>query len=294
MKLVSFLNNGVASYGILEGTQIRDISHALSAQWPDLKAMLGQDYRAVSAEVRDDAPVLNLADVELLPPIPNPAKVFCIGHNYEEHRVETGRPKTTFPAVFLRFADTLVPHGQSGWVPASSVEVDYEGELAVVIGRSGRHIPRVEALEHVAGYSCFNDISIRDWQRHTSQFTPGKNFPHTGGFGPWIVTADEIEDPQELELTTRLNGETVQHATTAQMIFPVNEIIEYISSFTQLYPGDVIASGTPGGVGVRRTPQLFMKAGDAVEVEIGSIGTLRIAMVAEAVAGDASRHHATR
>ena len=281
MKLVSFLSGGVASYGILEGAQIRDIGHALRRQWPDLKTMLGQDYSEIALETRASAPVLGLSEVELLPPIPNPAKVFCIGHNYEEHRVETGRPKTTFPAVFLRFADTLVAHGQSGWVPASSVEIDYEGELAVVIGRGGRHIPRAQALQHVAGYSCFNDISVRDWQRHTSQFTPGKNFPRTGGFGPWIVTADEISDPQELELTTRLNGETVQHATTAQMIFPVSEIIEYLSSFTPLSAGDVIASGTPGGVGVKRNPQLFMKAGDVVEIEIASIGTLRNTMVAE-------------
>jgi 2-keto-4-pentenoate hydratase/2-oxohepta-3-ene-1,7-dioic acid hydratase in catechol pathway len=281
MKLVSFLSRAVASYGILEGTQVRDIGHALRVQWPDLKTMLGQDYRKDASEARASAPVLDLSEVELLPPIPNPAKIFCIGHNYEEHRVETERPKTTFPSVFLRFADTLVAHGQSGWIPASSVEIDYEGELAVIIGRGGRHIPRAQALEHVAGYSCFNDMSVRDWQRHTSQFTPGKNFPRTGGFGPWIVTADEISDPQELELTTRLNGETVQHATTAQMIFPVSEIIGYISSFTPLSAGDVIASGTPGGVGVKRNPQLFMKAGDVVEIEIASIGTLRNTMVAE-------------
>ena len=282
MKLVSFLSRGVASYGILEGAQIRDIGHALRGQWPDLKTMLGQDYRKIASQALASAPVLELSEVELLPPIPNPAKIFCIGHNYEEHRVETGRPKTTFPAVFLRFADTLVAHGQSGWVPASSVEVDYEGELAIIIGRGGRHIPRAQALQHVAGYSCFNDISVRDWQRHTSQFTPGKNFPRTGGFGPWIVTADEISDPQELELTTRLNGETVQHATTAQMIFQDQRDYRVSpTSFTTLSAGDVIASGTPGGVGVKRNPQLFMKAGDVVEIEIASIGTLRNTMVAE-------------
>ncbi len=281
MKLISFLHEGAASYGVIEGAQVRDIGHTLRGQWPDLKTMLGQDYARIAAEAALNAPGVELSRLELLPPVPNPGKVFCIGHNYEEHRVETGRPKTTFPAVFLRFADTLVAHGQAGWVPASSVEVDYEGEMAVIIGRGGRHIPRAEALRHVAGYSCFNDISIRDWQRHTSQFTPGKNFPRTGGFGPWIITADEITDPQELALTTRLNGETVQHATTAQMIFPVNEIIEYLSSFTVLSPGDVIASGTPGGVGVKRNPQLFMKSGDVVEVEIGAIGILRNTMDSE-------------
>jgi 2-keto-4-pentenoate hydratase/2-oxohepta-3-ene-1,7-dioic acid hydratase in catechol pathway len=281
MKLISFLNQGAASYGILEGTRISDIGKVLREQCPDLKGLLGRDILKAATEARASAPSLDLAQVELLPPVPNPAKIFCIGHNYEEHRVETARPKTTFPAVFLRFADTLVAHGQTPWIPESSVEIDYEGEMAVVIGRGGRHISKEQALQHVAGYSCFNDISVRDWQRHTSQFTPGKNFPRTGGFGPWIVTADEISNPQELELSTRLNGQTMQHASTAQMIFPVDELVAYISSFTPLYPGDIIASGTPGGVGARRDPQIFMKAGDVVEVEIASLGTLRLTMAKE-------------
>ena len=164
-----------------------------------------------------------------------------------------------------------------------STEVDYEGELAVVIGRSGRRIRRDRALAHVAGYSCYNDISIRDWQRHTSQFTPGKNFVRTGAFGPWVVTADEIPDPQTLDLTTRLNGQVMQHANTAQMIFTVAEIIEYLSAFTVLTAGDVIVSGTPGGVGSKRDPQVFMKAGDLVEVEISGIATLRNPLAPEPV-----------
>ena len=227
------------------------------------------------------APRVALDSVELLPPVPDAGKIFCIGHNYEEHRVETGRPKTSSPAVFPRFADTLVGHGNQAWIPAESTEIDYEGELAVVIGRAGRRIARAEALSHVAGYSCFNDISVRDWQRQTSQFTPGKNFPRTGGFGPWLVTADEISDPQELSLETRLNGQVVQHANTDQMIFRVAELIEYLSTFTLLSPGDVIVSGTPGGVGAKRTPPLFMKAGDSVEVETGRVGTLRLGLAAE-------------
>lgn len=216
-----------------------------------------------------------LADLHLLPPIPNPAKIFCIGHNYEEHRNEMNREKLPYPAVFTRFADSQTGHGEPVLLPRVSSQLDFEGEMAVVIGRGGRYIASEEALEHVAGYSCYLDGSVRDWQRHTSQFTPGKNFPGTGGFGPWMVTADEIPDPQTLELTTRLNGAVVQHANTGQMIFSVRELIAYCSSFTPLLPGDVIVSGTPGGVGVRREPQLFMKAGDGVEVEIGSIGTLR-------------------
>ena len=276
MRLVSFRVDGRSGYGVLDGASIADVGSLLGADFPDLQSILGHDdslarLRSAITEARR----LPLDSVELLPPIPNPAKIFCIGHNYEEHRLETGRPKTTYPAVFVRFAASQVAHEQAAWIPSVSREVDYEGELAVVIGRGGRRIRREDALAHVAGYSCYNDISIRDWQRHTSQFTPGKNFVRTGAFGPWIVTADEIPDPQSLELTTRLNGQVMQHAHTAQMIFTVAEIIEYLSAFTVLAAGDVIASGTPGGVGAKRDPQVFMKPGDLVEVEISGVATLR-------------------
>ena len=284
MKLVSFRVDGRSGYGVLDGTAIADAGTVLGPDFPDLKSTFGQDdslARLGAAAAR--AGRIALDDVELLPPVSNPAKIFCIGHNYEEHRVETGRPKTTYPAVFVRFAESQVAHQQAAWVPSVSSEVDYEGELAVVIGRGGRRIPRGEALAHVAGYSCYNDISIRDWQRHTSQFTPGKNFVRTGAFGPWIVTADEIPDPQTLDLTTRLNGQVMQHANTAQMIFSVAEIIEYLSAFTVLASGDVIVSGTPGGVGSKRDPQVFMKAGDLVEVEISGVATLRNPLAPEPV-----------
>ncbi len=282
MKLVSFRVDGRSSYGVLDGAAIADVSSVLGQDFPDLKSTLGQENSlARLREAAGQARSVALDAVELLPPVPNPAKIFCIGHNYEEHRVETGRPKTTYPAVFVRFAESQVAHQQAAWIPSVSTEVDYEGEMAVVIGRSGRRIPRDQALAHVAGYSCYNDISIRDWQRHTSQFTPGKNFLRTGAFGPWIVTADEIADPQSLDLTTRLNGQVMQSANTAQMIFTVAEIIEYLSAFTLLVPGDVIVSGTPGGVGAKRDPQVFMKAGDLIEVEIGAVGTLRNRLVPE-------------
>ncbi len=172
-------------------------------------------------------------------------------------------------------------HRQPAIIPRVSTEIDYEGELAVVIGKAGRYISKQRALSHVAGYSCYNDISVRDWQRHTTQFGPGKNFPSTGGFGPALVTADEIPDPQNLELTTRLNGEVVQHANTGQMIFSVADLIEYCSSFTALIPGDVIATGTPGGVGMKRNPPLYMKPGDKVDVIISSIGTLQLELTQE-------------
>lgn len=279
MKLVSFRLKGHASYGVVENDVVADVGQVLKSKFPDLRSLLGSLPEAKQA--MSGAPKVPLSQIELLPPISNPEKIFCIGHNYEEHRVETGRPKTAHPSVFLRFADTQVAHGGEAWIPDSSREIDYEGELAVVIGRGGRRISRSEALSHVAGYSCYNDISVRDWQRHTTQFTPGKNFPGTGGFGPWLVTADEIPDPQKLSLVTRLNGQEVQRANTDQMIFQVADLIEYLSGFTPLGTGDVIVSGTPGGVGVKRDPQLFMKSGDKVEVEIGSIGTLSLRMVPE-------------
>jgi 2-keto-4-pentenoate hydratase/2-oxohepta-3-ene-1,7-dioic acid hydratase in catechol pathway len=169
------------------------------------------------------------------------------------------------------------------WRPAESTSFDYEGELAVIIGSGGWKIPKDKALEHVAGYSCYNDGSVRDWQRHTSQFTPGKNFRHTGPFGPWLVTTDEIPDPSTLTLTTRLNGEVMQHATTDLLIFTIPVLINYISRFTRLEPGDVIVSGTPGGVGFKRDPQVFMKPGDVVEVEISKIGILKNPIEAESV-----------
>ena len=284
MKLISFVRDGRASFGVLDGETVRDAGAMLGPSHPDLRSVVGDS--AALARLRataPQAPAVARRDVTVLPPIPNPSKILCIGLNYEEHRVETGRPKTASPAVFTRFPNTQIAHEDEIWVPAESREIDYEGELAVVIGRAGRRIARERALDHVAGYACYNDVSVRDWQRHTTQFTPGKNFPHTGSFGPWLVTADEIADPQELSLTTRLNGQVMQQASTAQMIFQIADIIAYCSIFTRLEPGDVIATGTPGGVGFKREPQVFLQPGDRVEVEISSVATLRNRVVAEPV-----------
>lgn len=281
MKLASFVRNGKASYGICEGERIRDIGRALGEQFPDLRSLLAGGGLQAARTAAEMADALNARDVQFLPPIPNPAKILCIGLNYEDHRLETGRSKTQHPTIFTRFADTQVGHLQAAWIPSASSEVDYEGELVVVIGRPGRRISEAQALAHAAGYSCYNDVSMRDWQRHTSQFTPGKNFPRAGAFGPWIVTADEIADPGGLELTTRLNGKTVQHSNTSQMIFPIPQLIAYISSFTPLAPGDVIVTGTPAGVGFKREPPLFLKPGDVVEVEIANVGILRNSFIAE-------------
>jgi len=285
MKLISFIHHDRTSYGVVQGDLVRDAGAVLADTFEDLKAVLaaGADGLARLRRESAAAPTVTCDAVTLLPVIPNPSKIFCVGHNYDEHRAEMNRPKTAFPSVFTRCPASQVGHDQDVWIPPESTAIDYEGEMAVVIGRGGRRIPRAGALDHVAGYSCYDDISVRDWQRHTSQFTPGKNFPRTGALGPWLVTADEIPDPQVLELTTRLNGRVMQQAGTAQMIFPVAELIEYCSTFTPLEPGDVIVSGTPGGVGVRRDPQVFLQAGDVVEVEISSIGVLRSSLVAEPV-----------
>jgi 2-keto-4-pentenoate hydratase/2-oxohepta-3-ene-1,7-dioic acid hydratase in catechol pathway len=274
MKLVSFEYRGSPSFGMLEGDEVLDLSGAHATSLKEALA-LGPVKRS------PDGRRLPMSEVKLLPPILTPAKIFCIGVNYDDHRIETGRAKVDYPTVFTRFADTQVPHDGTLIRPLASEEFDFEGELAVIIGKGGRRIAEAEALSHVAGYACYNDGSVRDWQNRTSQFTPGKNFPATGGFGPWLVTADEIPDPQALTLTTRLNGEVVQQASTRLMIFSVAAVIAYLSEFTALSPGDVIATGTPAGVGAKRSPPLWMKDGDVVEVEIERIGTLRNRVAAE-------------
>lgn len=222
-----------------------------------------------------------LAGVRFAPPVPRPGAIWCVGLNYEDHRLETGKARAEHPTLFMRFPVCLVGHGEAIRRPRVSEKLDYEGELAVVIGKTGRHIPEAEALEHVAGYACFDDASVRDYQAHSTQFGPGKNFFRTGGFGPWIVSADEIPDPQALAIETRLNGEVVQQSHTSRMTYPVRELVSYLSRITPLLPGDVIATGTPSGVGMARKPPLYMKPGDSVEVEIERVGILRNPVEAE-------------
>ena len=276
MKFASFIVQGRTTYGVVEGTQVIDLESVKATFGTDLKQAiainrLGELTPAVLAPL----PRVALADVTFLPVIENPGKVLCIGINYATHVRETGREMPTYPMIFTRFADSQVAHLQPIIRPKASHKLDFEGELAVVIGKTARHVKAADALEYVAGYACYNDGSVRDWQKHTIQFVPGKNFPDTGGFGPWLVTSDEIGDPQDLELTTRLNGQVMQHTRTSDMIFDVRHLIEYCSTFTELAPGDVIVSGTTGGVGAFREPPVWMKPGDTVEVEISGIGILR-------------------
>jgi 2-keto-4-pentenoate hydratase/2-oxohepta-3-ene-1,7-dioic acid hydratase in catechol pathway len=282
MRLVSFQAGGAASYGIVEGDGIIDAGRRLGAAVPDLRAALAvpERLRALQGAQPDHL----LAAVELLPVIPNPDNILCIGVNYMSHLKETGRDTPPHPMIFTRFAASQIGHGTAMLRPAESVQFDFEGELAVIIGQSGRRIPAAQAVAHVAGYACYNDGSIRDWQRHTAQFTPGKNFHATGAFGPWMVTADELPDPAAQTLVTRLNGQEMQRAPISDLVFDIPALIAYCSTFIGLQTGDVIVTGTTGGVGAFRKPPVWMKAGDTVEVEISGIGILRNPVADEAAA----------
>jgi 2-keto-4-pentenoate hydratase/2-oxohepta-3-ene-1,7-dioic acid hydratase in catechol pathway len=215
-----------------------------------------------------------VSEIEFLPVIPNPDKILCVGLNFLAHIHEVAKKVEDYPLLFVRFSSSQVGHLQPVLRPAASEQLDFEGELAVVIGKGGRHITKDEATAHIAGYSIYMDGSVRDWQRHTTQYTPGKNFPSTGAFGPCMVTADEIGDPTRLHLTTRLNGQNVQDSGLDDFRFSLPDIIAYTSTFTTLTPGDVIITGTPSGVGAARKPPLWLQPGDTIEVEITEIGKL--------------------
>jgi 2-keto-4-pentenoate hydratase/2-oxohepta-3-ene-1,7-dioic acid hydratase in catechol pathway len=278
MKLISFLrpNDNRPSCGIVAGDGVIDLGAGLRG----LKRTLGD--LAGLGQMAAHKPDWPLGGLTLLPVIPDPEKILCVGLNYGAHIKETGNEPPTKPLIFVRFASSQVAHLQPILRPRVSTRLDFEGELAVVIGRRGRHVPRAEAMDHVAGYACYNDGSVRDFQRHSSQFTPGKNFPATGGFGPWLVTRDEVGDIRGSTLTTRLNGNVVQQARLDDLIFDVPALIEYCSTFTELVPGDVLVTGTPGGVGAARKPPLWMQPGDVVEVEISGVGLLRNPVAQEA------------
>jgi 2-keto-4-pentenoate hydratase/2-oxohepta-3-ene-1,7-dioic acid hydratase in catechol pathway len=275
MKLASFQIGGKPTWGVIEGGDALDVGALLGDRFPDLKSVIAADALSVVRDAAGKAKRIPTADITWLPVIPNPDKILCIGLNYEMHRKETGRAEVDNPTVFGRFANSQTGHLTNIIRPKVSTHLDFEGELAIIIGKPGRYISQADAWSHIAGYACYNEGSVRDFQRHTHQFTPGKNFPETGGFGPWMMTPDELGDVAPLRLQTRVNGQVVQDATIDQMIFDIPRQIEYCSSFTRLEPGDVIATGTPGGVGAKRTPPLWLKPGDIVEVEIDRLGVLR-------------------
>jgi len=219
--------------------------------------------------------------VRLLPPVPRPPKIICVGRNFAEHAREAGLPVSEIPIIFARFPATLVAHGDPVVRPTVSEQLDWEGELAVVIGKPGRHVPRAKAMEHVAGYSVFNDVTVRDYQFRITQYTAGKNFSDSGPFGPHLVLTDEVPDPHVLDITTEINDEVVQRGNTSDMIFDVPTIIEHISEFIALEAGDVIPMGTPSGVGFKRTPPRFLVPGDVVRVTVASVGALENPVVDE-------------
>ena len=281
MKLASFRVAGRTSWGVVEGDSVIDTGAVMNEAFADLTDLITKEGVSKISSVLSNASRYKLSGITFLPVIPAPSKILCVGLNYEMHRKETGRTEVDHPTIFARFANSQIGHLSDIIRPKISHELDYEGELAIVISRPGRYIKAEDAMSYVAGFSCYNDVSVRDFQRHTHQFTPGKNFPATGAFGPWLVTPDEMGAIGPQRLQTRLNGVVVQDALLSQMIFNIPKQIEYCSSFTQLEPGDVIVTGTPGGVGAKRQPPLWMKPGDLVEVEIDQVGILRNHIVAE-------------
>jgi 2-keto-4-pentenoate hydratase/2-oxohepta-3-ene-1,7-dioic acid hydratase in catechol pathway len=277
MKLVSYIYKGKPSYGVVKDDKIIDLATRLPHA--DMVAFIaaGAQAEAQARRILAEEPgEVSYDAVTLLPVVPDPGKIICIGINYEDHRLDAGRDKTPEPMVFARFSESQVAHRASILrSPRASTQLDFEAELLVVMGQqTPRYTRREDALKHVFGYSCFNEACHRDYQRHSSQLTPGKNFEKTGSSGPWIVTADEIADPQALHMQMRLNGKVMQDASTADMIFKVDYLIEYITRWLPLNPGDLIVTGTCGGVGFKRNPPIFMQPGDIAEVEISQIGVL--------------------
>ena len=269
MKLASYLSEGQSRFGVVVGEGLVELPGR------SLKAALHNgalgEIQAIAATATAD---ISLDEVMMLPPIVNPGKVFCIGVNYRKHVLEMGRELPEYPWVFMRSADSFVGHKRSMIRPAVSTQFDFEGELAVVIGKTAHRVSAAAAMDYVAGYTCLNDGSIRDFQRHSGQFTAGKNFYRSGAMGPWLTTADEVADPGALQLETYRNGELMQSAPTSDLIFDIPALISYCSTFARLEPGDVIATGTPGGVGAARQPPVWLCAGDTVDVSITGIGVL--------------------
>lgn len=286
MRLMSYVTPQRASFGVVLRDHVVDMGERLGPSCPDLKSALAQGLLPRIAALAEAAPPdFHLDELVALPVIPNPGKILCAGLNYLAHRVEGNhRPDAPAPTIFLRLPESQVGHGRPLVCPRESGQFDFEAEVAVVIGRAGRRIAEADAWSHVAGLSAYNDGSVRDWQLVTGQWSPGKNFPATGAFGPWLVTADELPPQRALGLVCRLNGQEMQRSSTDLMIFTIPQLIAFASTFTTLLPGDVLVTGTPGGVGLRREPPVWMRAGDVVEVELEGVGVLRNPVVKEAPA----------
>lgn len=277
MKLFSFTADGRETFGLITHSGVIDLQKRLGVK--TLKAAIENDLLAKATQFAGEAPDYQLDAISFLPVITEPAHIWCMAINYQDHideikEVGIVRETPKRPALFMRYPDTLIGHRQPMLKPDESNDFDWEVELAVIIGKGGGRISEADAMSHVAGYSAFNDGSIRDWQFHTKQIAPGKNFRATGSFGPWMVTADEFPDPNNIALKARLNGKTLQDSNTKHMIHKIPAIIAYASTILDLKAGDVLATGTPSGVGFSRKPPIFMNIGDEIEVEVEGIGVL--------------------
>lgn len=273
MKALSFERYGRQTYGIRDADGVREASALYREQFPDLRAVIAAG-RLADLLTNCEKEVLAEEAITFLPTIPCPPKIICVGVNYRPHVEEMGRDIPDKPVLFVRFPSSLVGHGQPLVRPRASRQFDFEGELAIVIGRRARHVAPADVPRYIVGYTVFMDGSVRDWQRHTPQFTAGKNFDKSGAMGPYLVTPDEAGPLNELPIETHVSGERMQQARLSDLIFDVPSLVAYCSTFTELEPGDVIATGTPGGVGAARTPPRWLEAGDRVEVRVGAVGTL--------------------
>jgi 2-keto-4-pentenoate hydratase/2-oxohepta-3-ene-1,7-dioic acid hydratase in catechol pathway len=274
MKLASYIADGKECYGVVTGDGVITMNERFGGHAASLKeAIAGGLLPQIKEAASNGQADRKLSAVKFLPVIPNPEKILCVGINYKSHAAEHGTEAPKLPNIFTKFVNTLEAHEGEMLRPKVSTSFDFEGELALVIGKGGRHIKAVDALQHVAGYTCFCDGSVRDFTKYS--LVASKNFPRSSPLGPWMVTSDEIPDPTKLTLVTRLNGKEMQRSGTDMLIHSIPAIIEFCSVFTPLSPGDIIATGTPDGIGAKQNPPVWMKAGDVLEIEISSIGTLR-------------------
>ena len=281
MKLISFKTNNEESFGIYTNEGVIDAGIKFKKIFPDLKSLLEKNGLEEIKKIKNNPVDYSFDDISFLPPIPNAGKIICVGINYLGHIKETGREVPNYPVLFSRFSDSFVGHNESLVRPKASIDFDYEGELAVIIGKKGRHIEEKQAMEHVAGYTCCNEGSIRDYQFHTMQWIPGKNFFRSGSMGPYIITTDEQNDPNKFHLKTKINGEILQEAPVEDLCFSIPKLIAYCSEWTPLNPGDILITGTPGGVGRVRKPPIWMKPNDIVEVDISGVGILKNTIIDE-------------
>ena len=281
MKLMSFIRNGAAGFGASVDDGIVDLTGKIDGATTLSGLLDNHGLDRARDYVAGRNPDFGLSATRFLPVIPNPSKIICVGLNYLDHAAEARLKVGDYPVIFHRYPDSMAAHKEPLIRPKVSDKHDYEGELAVIMGRAGRHIPKEKAMDYVAGYACFNDSSIRDWQFHTNQYGMGKNFVATGGFGPWMVTADEIPDYRKLTLETYVSGEKMQEGHLSDLAFDVPLLINYVSQAMPWHPGDVLVTGTPSGVGFARKPPRYLHDGDVVEVRISGVGTLENPVVDE-------------